>query len=103
MTNSADASRQASAPHDASVSAAHPLRDALLVVGSLPLLYQALTSSIVNRWLRNPFMLDLAVYQAGGRAIAARTPLYTEPFVVRPDLPAIPFTYPPFAAALLTR
>jgi alpha-1,2-mannosyltransferase len=41
-------------------------------------------------------MIDLAVYRAGGHALATGQPLYS----AHPDASLLPFTYPPFAGLL---
>ncbi|GAA1786387.1 glycosyltransferase 87 family protein [Actinomadura chokoriensis] len=55
---------------------------------------------IVTRWLGNPpdqRLVDLEVYREGGLAVLRGAPLYE--FLTQPPQ-LLPFTYPPFAAAL---
>ncbi|WP_338071148.1 glycosyltransferase 87 family protein [Actinomadura bangladeshensis] len=55
---------------------------------------------IVTRWLGNPpdqRLVDLEVYREGGLAVLRGAPLYD--FLTQPPQ-LLPFTYPPFAAAL---
>lgn len=55
---------------------------------------------IVTRWLGNPpdqRLVDLEVYRMGGLAVLRGAPLYE--FLTQPPQ-LLPFTYPPFAAAL---
>lgn len=73
--------------------------EGLIVLAGIAVAVAALTPILV-RWLGNPpdqRLVDLEVYRDGGRAILRGAPLYdvlTQP----PQL--LPFTYPPFAAAL---
>lgn len=55
---------------------------------------------IASRWLTNPpdqRLVDLEVYREGGLAVLRGAPLYE--FLTQPPQ-LLPFTYPPFAAAL---
>ena len=67
------------------------------VLGTVPLV--AAVSWPVTTAVRHPDrlgMIDLAVYRAGGAALAAGDPLYS----AHPEHSALPFTYPPFAGLL---
>jgi alpha-1,2-mannosyltransferase len=60
----------------------------------------AAVAPIVSRWLTNPpdqRLVDLEVYREGGLAVLRGAPLYD--FLTQPPQ-LLPFTYPPFAAAL---
>ncbi|NVI87602.1 DUF2029 domain-containing protein [Actinomadura sp. BRA 177] len=72
---------------------------ALLVCAGLAVAVLAVVP-IVSRWLTNPpdqRLVDLEVYREGGLAVLRGAPLYE--FLTQPPQ-LLPFTYPPFAAAL---
>ncbi len=72
----------------------------LLILAAGIAIAVAAASPIVARWLGNPpdqRLVDLEVYRDGGAAILRGAPLY-EVLTQPPQF--LPFTYPPFAAAL---
>lgn len=78
---------------------AFPWGRTLIVLAGVAVAAAAL-APIVTRWLGNQpdqRLVDLEVYREGGRAVLRGAPLYD--FLTQPPQ-LLPFTYPPFAAAL---
>ncbi|PRY41607.1 glycosyltransferase 87 family protein [Umezawaea tangerina] len=68
-------------------------------IGSLAVV---LAAAFAQAFVAGHLPIDLMVYRAGGQSWLAGLPLYSPDFPHPLDGPALPFTYPPFAAVLFS-